>query len=150
MFSGSDLGKYHGQNPQNIWSACLHQSCHYRLTAVINRNPLWTMNDIVSGFPPFIHTFQSGLCYECPSTVSISQLCEYVWLCSGVESVTRWPGVNRATIRHYLPRPQPKEWRDSARKVLPQLSTYIIAYCTHTLRRICFNYRVCKNQATID
>ncbi len=55
MFSGSDLGKHLGQNSQNIWSVCLHQSCHYRLTAVINRNSLWTMNDIVSGFSPFIH-----------------------------------------------------------------------------------------------
>jgi len=30
----------------------------------------------MSAFPPFIHTFQTGLCYECPSTVSMSQLCE--------------------------------------------------------------------------
>ncbi len=35
-------------------------------------------------------------------------------------------------------------------KVLPQLSTSLCPCTAHTLRRIYFNYRVCKNQTTID
>lgn len=69
------------------------------------------------------HTFQT----EWSSSVSISQMCEWVWLCSGVERVNCWSGLKWATMGHYLAWSQPEEWQHS-----DQFSSVL-----HTLLHIC-------------
>lgn len=135
-FSGSDLGKHLGQNSQNIWPQRIHQSCYYRLTAVINRNSLWTMNDIVSGFPPFIH-----FSYTSNRMSQFSVHFPAVWI-----SLALFRGGACYSL----------VWTQMSNNgALFSLATArggasVLLYAAHTLTRIYCNYKVCKNQATID